>query len=77
MRLLLAELSSRVLAVPGKRHDHATVCFLTREEAGALLAAPVAATWAGRRDHALLTVLAYPVIDRVGGRSSYSCDVPR
>jgi integrase/recombinase XerD len=51
-----AELISRVLAVPGKRHDHATVCFLTREEAGALLAAPDTATWAGRRDHALLTV---------------------
>jgi hypothetical protein len=70
-----------VLAVPGKRHDHATMCFLTREEAGALLAAPVAATWAGRRDHALLTVGAqagaYAVIDRVGGRSSFSCDVPR
>jgi site-specific recombinase XerD len=50
-----AELISRVLAVPGKRHDHATVCFLTREEAGALLTAPDTATWAGRRDHALLT----------------------
>lgn len=51
-----AELISRVLAVPGKRHDHPTVCFLTREEAAALLAAPDPATWAGRRDHALLTV---------------------
>jgi integrase/recombinase XerD len=44
-----------VLAVPGKRHDHPTVCFLTREEISALLAAPDTATWAGRRDHALLT----------------------
>src|SRR5258707_226099 len=35
-----AELISRVLAIPGKRHDHPTVCFLTREEISALLAAP-------------------------------------
>jgi len=51
-----AELISRVLAIPGKRHDHPTVCFLTREEISALLAAPDPATWAGRRDHALLLV---------------------
>lgn len=51
-----AELISRVLAIPSKRHDHPTVCFLTREEISALLAAPDPATWAGRRDHALLTV---------------------
>jgi len=50
-----AGLISRVLAIPGKRHDHPTVCFLTREEIGALLAAPDTATWAGRRDHTLLT----------------------
>jgi site-specific recombinase XerD len=49
-----AGLISRVLAIPGKRHDHPTVCFLTREEISALLAAPDTATWAGRRDHALL-----------------------
>lgn len=51
-----AGLISRVLAIPGKRHDHPTVCFLTREEITALLAAPATATWTGRRDHALLTV---------------------
>jgi integrase/recombinase XerD len=50
-----AGLISRVLAIPGKRHDHPTVCFLTREEISALLAAPDTTTWAGRRDHALLT----------------------
>ena len=50
-----AELISRVLAIPGKRHDHPTVCFLTREEIAALLAAPGTATWTGRRDLALLT----------------------
>jgi integrase/recombinase XerD len=51
-----AELISRVLAIPGKRHDHPTACFLTRDEISALLAAPDPATWAGRRDHALLLV---------------------
>ena len=40
-----AGLISRVLAIPGKRHDHPTVCFLTREEISALLAAPNPATW--------------------------------
>jgi site-specific recombinase XerD len=51
-----AALVARVLAIPGKRHDHPTVCFLTREEITALLAAPGTATWTGRRDHVLLTV---------------------
>lgn len=51
-----AALISRVLAIPHKRHDHATVCFLTRPEIEALLAAPDTATWHGRRDHALLLV---------------------
>jgi len=51
-----AGLIARVLAIPGKRHDHPTVCFLTRDEIAALLAAPATATWTGRRDHALLTV---------------------
>jgi integrase len=49
-----AGLISRVLAIPGKRHDHPTVCFLTRQEISALLAVPDTATWTGRRDHALL-----------------------
>ena len=40
-----AELISRVLAIPGKRHDHPTVCFLTRQEISALLAAPDPANW--------------------------------
>jgi site-specific recombinase XerD len=51
-----AGLIARVLAIPGKRHDHPTVCFLTRDEITALLAAPGIETWTGRRDHALLTV---------------------
>jgi len=49
-------LCQRVLALPSKRHDRALIGFLTREEIAALLAAPERATWAGRRDHALLLV---------------------
>ena len=45
-----------MLAIPSKRHDHATVSFLTRPEIEALLAAPDLTTWHGRRDHALLLV---------------------
>jgi integrase/recombinase XerD len=51
-----AALITRVLAIPAKRHDHATVSFLTRPEIEALLAAPGTATWHRRRDHALLLV---------------------
>ena len=32
-----AALITRVLAIPAKRHHHPTICFLTREEIGALL----------------------------------------
>jgi site-specific recombinase XerD len=46
----------RVLAIPPKRFDQALVCYLTKTEAEALLAAPDRATWIGRRDHALLCV---------------------
>jgi len=46
----------RVLAIPTKRFDRAVVCYLTKTEAEALLAAPDRTTWLGRRDHALLTV---------------------
>src|SRR5258705_2324717 len=49
-------LITRVLHIPAKRHDHPTVCFLTREETHALLTAPDTSTWTGRRDHALLVV---------------------
>jgi site-specific recombinase XerD len=44
----------RVLAIPGKRCTRTQVCYLTRPEVDALLAAPDRSTWAGRRDHALL-----------------------
>lgn len=46
----------RVLAIPHKRADSTIVSFLTRDEINALLASPDRATWAGRRDHALLLV---------------------
>ena len=49
-----ADVIQRVLAIPHKRFDRALVCFLTREEIDALLAAPDRDTWIGRRDHALL-----------------------
>lgn len=46
---------SQVLAIPQRRHDRATVSYLTSAETEALLTAPDRSTWFGRRDHALLT----------------------
>lgn len=46
----------RVLAIPHKRADSATVSFLTLPEIEALLAAPDQTIRRGRRDHALLLV---------------------
>jgi len=37
-----ADVIQRVLAIPHKRFDRALVCFLTRDEIEALLAAPIA-----------------------------------
>lgn len=48
----------RVLAIPTKRCDRKLVTYLTQAEVDALLAAPDRATWAGRRDHAMLTLTA-------------------
>jgi integrase/recombinase XerD len=42
--------------MPGKRYERRTVEFLSRAEMNALLAAPDRITWAGRRDHAILSV---------------------
>jgi integrase/recombinase XerD len=53
-----AALITRVLAVPAKRAARTQVCFLTREEIEALLAAPDRSTWHGRRDHALILLAA-------------------
>ena len=46
----------QVLAIPPKRCDRTLITYLTDPEIDALLAAPDAATWTGRRDHALLTL---------------------
>jgi integrase/recombinase XerD len=53
-----AESIARVLAIPAKRFDKALVTWLTEPEVDALLEAPDKATWAGRRDHAMLTLAA-------------------
>jgi site-specific recombinase XerD len=49
-----SSLINAVLAIPGKRCDSVSVQYLVRAEVEALLAAPDLATWAGRRDRALL-----------------------
>lgn len=53
-----ADTIARVLAIPTKRCDHHQVDWLTSAEVDALLAAPDRSTWAGRRDHTMLTVVA-------------------
>ena len=53
-----ADTIARVLAVPTRRGSPRTVQFLTVEETEALLDAPQASTWTGRRDRALLTLAA-------------------
>src|ERR1700675_4025284 len=50
----LALQCQRILAIPAKRYERSPIEFLTEEEADALVAAPNAATWIGRRDRALL-----------------------
>lgn len=67
-----AALIARVLAIPPKRFDKATITFLTRQEVTALLAAPDRATWEGRRDHALL-VLAVQTGLRVSEFTALNC----
>ncbi|MGH9092466.1 MAG: tyrosine-type recombinase/integrase [Acidimicrobiales bacterium] len=46
----------RVLAIPTKRFDRATVSFLNAKEAAALIDAPDLLRWEGRRDRALLVL---------------------
>lgn len=53
-----ADTIARVLAVPTRRGTSRTVQFLTVEETEALIDAPQATTWTGRRDRALLTLAA-------------------
>ena len=48
----------RVLAIPPKRHDRALVTFLTDPSSTRCSPPPTAATWTGRRDHALILLAA-------------------
>jgi integrase/recombinase XerD len=67
-----AETIARVLAIPSKKFDRALVTWLTEAEADALLKAPDKATWAGRRDHAMLTLDAQTGL-RVSELTSLTC----
>lgn len=51
-----AALITRVLAIPAKRFDKATVPFLDDHEVTALLHAPDRSGWEGRRDHTFMLV---------------------
>jgi site-specific recombinase XerD len=51
-----AALIARVLAIPAKRFDKATVTFLDEHEVTALLHAPDRNRWEGRRDFTLILV---------------------
>lgn len=52
-----AELIQQVLAIPPKRRTSQPISYLSDAEIAALLDAPDATTWTGRRDHALLTIV--------------------
>lgn len=52
-----AEVIQRVLAIESARTDDTEISWLTAEETAAILAAPDLSNWAGRRDHAMMTVL--------------------
>jgi site-specific recombinase XerD len=67
-----AALIGRVLAIPAKRFDKATVAFLDDAEVAALLAAPDRTRWEGRRDHAFM-VLAVQTGLRVSELLSLDC----
>ncbi len=51
-----AALIARVLAIPAKRFDKATVTFLDDREVTALLHAPDRSRWEGRRDYTFMLV---------------------
>ena len=48
----------RVLQIGPKRHERALVTYLTEPELDALIDAPDRSTWTGRRDHAIIILLA-------------------
>jgi site-specific recombinase XerD len=47
----------RVLAIPTKRPPRPVLGYLSREEMGAILAAPAAETWSGQRDRVLFALM--------------------
>lgn len=65
----------RILAIPTKRHERRPVEFLSEEETAALLAAPNAVTWIGRRDRILLLVACQTGLRNAEIRSLRRCDV--
>jgi integrase/recombinase XerD len=48
----------RVLQIGPKRHERALVTYLTEPELDALIDAPDRSSWTGRRDYAIITLLA-------------------
>lgn len=53
-----AAMIERVLQIGPKRHERALVTYLTEPELDALIDAPDRASWTGRRDHAIIMLLA-------------------
>lgn len=54
---LLLPVAQRVLAIPAKRFERASVGYLTREQTQAIIDSPDTATVAGQRDQVLLVLL--------------------
>jgi site-specific recombinase XerD len=53
----LLPVAQRVLAIPAKRFERASVSYLTREQMQAILDSPDVATFSGQRDRVLLMLL--------------------
>ena len=51
------QLAQQILAIPMKRFERPMLGFLSRDEVQALLAAPDAGTWCGRRDRVMFALL--------------------
>lgn len=51
------QLAQQILAIPMKRFERPMLGFLSRDEMQALLAAPDARTWCGRRDRVMFALL--------------------